>query len=932
MKVTALLVCHNGERWLPAVISGLEASTRLPDAFLTVDTGSDDGTVALVEAAFGPGTVSLPAATTYAAAVQAGLDALPPTGDPDEWIWLLHDDANPAPDCLARLVRAAEESGEHVAVVGPKLREWPSLKRLLEVGVTMSGTGRRETGLEAGEYDQGQHDEESEVLAVNTAGMLVRRDVLEQHGFDRRLPLYGNDVDFCWRLARAGHRTVVVPDAVMFHVEAAHRGVRDGALASRPRRDERAGAMYTLLVNGSPLVLPWRVLRLFLGTLLRVLGFLVVRSPAEARDELAALRRVYGHPARIVSGRRRRRRAATVPAREVRHLLAPPWVPYRHGLDFLTDLGLALFHAAQESWSRPQDGHSLPARLVRSVAFWAVLGTFVLAFVADHGLAFGSEPLHGGALLAAPDAVAHWWHTWADSWHWIGIGSDRPGPAYLLPVALLGTLLFGNPGWVVWLVFILGVPLALLGALRFLRRVVPGQWAPLWGALTYAALPVVSGSVAQGRLGTVAAIVLLPWAATAALGLASPDEDRSWRATWRTTLGVFLLGAFAPTAYLLTLVLVLLAPWLSPVRLRRQQLVVIAGTPLLLLAPWLAGALAAPGAFVLEAGRGAVAPVHPGVWEVLTGRSGGAASAPWLLGIGVPLAALVALVRRDTRTRVVRAWLVALAAGALLLVVARVSVSVPGIPEPFRAWPGFLLLAVQAAFVLAATLAADGAVRVASDESFGWRQPVAAIAVLAALAAPVAGAAWWVLHGTDGPLHRSSVAVAPAYMGELADSRPDGATLVLRGGPSGTRSTAPVQYTVLRSDADRIGDDGVRALTEPDPGLSSAVSAMLTGSSSGIGSRLRGYGISYVYAPAPVSEKVSGALDASSGFASASAPKSDTRAWRVVGTTPAHRATPTGSMIHPALLAVQVLALLAVLVLALPTRQVRAARNPGRRS
>ena len=36
-------------------------------------------------------------------------------------------------------------------ILGPKLREWPSLRRLLELGITISGTGRRETGLERGE-------------------------------------------------------------------------------------------------------------------------------------------------------------------------------------------------------------------------------------------------------------------------------------------------------------------------------------------------------------------------------------------------------------------------------------------------------------------------------------------------------------------------------------------------------------------------------------------------------------------------------------------------------------------------------------------------------------------------------------------------------------------------------------------------------------
>ena len=120
-----------------------------------------------------------PGSTSFPAAVAARPRAAARSqGSTSEWVWILHDDANPDPGALAALLAAAAADPE-ADVLGPKLREWPSLQRLLELGVTISGTGRRETGLERGEYDQGQHDEVREVLAVNTAGMLVRRSVLE---------------------------------------------------------------------------------------------------------------------------------------------------------------------------------------------------------------------------------------------------------------------------------------------------------------------------------------------------------------------------------------------------------------------------------------------------------------------------------------------------------------------------------------------------------------------------------------------------------------------------------------------------------------------------------------------------------------------------------------------------------------------------------
>ena len=291
--VAALLVSHDGERWLPAVISGLQLQERPVDCVVAVDTGSKDHSASLLAEAF-PEVLRLPGSTSFPQAVGAGLAQLRDSGRDPEWVWILHDDANPDPRALTALLEAAREHPD-ADVLGPKLREWPSLRRLLELGVTISGTGRRETGLERGEYDQGQHDQVRTVLAVNTAGMLVRRRVLEElGGFDEQLPIFGNDIDFGWRAAAAGHRTIVAPRAVVFHAEAAHRGIRRTPLTGRHTHyQERRAALFTLLANSRTRALPLQLLRLGLGTLLRMIGFLLVRSVGDALDELAALVSFY---------------------------------------------------------------------------------------------------------------------------------------------------------------------------------------------------------------------------------------------------------------------------------------------------------------------------------------------------------------------------------------------------------------------------------------------------------------------------------------------------------------------------------------------------------------------------------------------------------------------------------------------------------------
>ncbi len=951
-RVTALLVSHEGARWLPAVLDGLAEQTRTPDRVLAVDTGSTDGSTDLLAERLGADAVrELAPRTPYGGAVTAALEALASTDGPagdgsDDWVWLLHDDSAPTPRALETLLAAAE-TDPGVDVLGPKLREWPSLRRLLEVGVTISGTGRRETGLERGEYDQGQHDQVREVLAVNTAGMLVRRSVLESLGFDRRLPLFGNDLDFGWRAARAGHRTLVVPDAVLFHVEAAHRGVRKAPLTGPHfRRGEREAALYTILVNGSAALLPFTLVRLVLGSLVRALGFLLVRSPGEALDELVAVVRVYGRPWRVWSGRRRRRQAATLSHREVRHLLAPPWLPYRHGLDFVGDLATAVAHQATdmsaarrasrggtaETGPVPAEAENLPedtgllARALSSPVFGVFAVLVVAAFVAARGLV-GSGMLSGGALLPAPGSAMDWWRTYVASVHDLGTGSSAPAAPYLLPLALAGTVLLAKAWVVVDLLFLLAVPVSAYGGFRFLRRTTGSLPAAVWGGAAYGLLPVLTGAVQQGRLGTVVAALVLPWLAHAALFLApSEDQDRRVRAAWRTALWLALLAAFAPLGLLLAaaLTVVVLAAGLVKERGRWARravwgpVVVPVAVAFVLLLPWSAAVWGDRGlaAWLLEAGlpaRGLTRSVGP--LDVLFGRPA-AQGGPWWLGLGVLVAAVAALLRPDTRAPVVRAWLVAvlgLVAASALSGVA-VTPATSEISQPV--WLGLPLLLAQAALVAAVAIAGAGVRTLLTGVSFGWRQPVGAALVVLALLTPVAGLGWWVVTGSAGPIDRGPAATVPPYMSEAALAEPDRGVLVVRGDRA-----RGFDHLLLRGRWLSIGDESVLPTAEDQSRLTDLVGALVTAPTADDVDRLAAFGVGFVYAPAPADGLLAGNLDTLSGTTRASAPRG-ARAWQLQVPGGHEAVDAEGSAARPWLLGVQALALVVAGAQAAPTRRV----------
>lgn len=359
--VTAVLVAHDGARWLPDALAGLLGQERPVQNVMAADTGSADDSAQLLTDALGPDRVlHLARRTGFGAAVDEAArtaavltpDDLPylkrpsgwdpvsrtwrddaydmpelPHGEPVQWLWLLHDDCAPEPGALAELLRVAD-SDEYAAVIGPKLRGWYDRKQLLEAGVSIANSGRRWTGLDRREQDQGQHDQIRTVLSVSSAGMLIRRDVFEElGGFDRRLPLMRDDVDLCWRAHSAGHRVLVAPGAVLRHAEASARERRTVDCAGRsvtsPHRVDKAGAVYTLLTNARGVALPYVLLRVVLGTLLRTLAYLVGKVPGQAVDEVMGLFQVLLRPERIIAGRRRRSRRA-VEAGELRPLFPPP--------------------------------------------------------------------------------------------------------------------------------------------------------------------------------------------------------------------------------------------------------------------------------------------------------------------------------------------------------------------------------------------------------------------------------------------------------------------------------------------------------------------------------------------------------------------------------------------------------------------------------
>jgi GT2 family glycosyltransferase len=900
--VTAVVVAHDGARLLPGLIQAVREQTHPVHRAVGVDTGSRDRSGATLtellgqDAVFGmePDTgfgAAVARALRHPAARTPGPESGPDTEPPAEWIWLLHDDCEPAADALEQLLRAASR-GRSTAVLGPKLMDMSNRRVLREVGVSTDRAGRRITGIEPGEIDQGQHDGSRTVLAVSSAGMLIRRDVWDQvGGYDPSLPLFRDDIDFCWRVHAAGYDVRVITDAVVYHRELSARQFRKTpAAGNHPRMVDRRSALYVFAVN-LPL---WPMLGLvaggIAGSLVRAAYFLLTKQQRKAAAHLGAVAWLLRHPVLLWRARRRRARD-----RQHAYAILRPLLPRSRTLARLAeqasnllsrgsgyDTG-GLHHAIVDE---PDDDMPLPEtdsvlrRVLTSPGVLLFAGLAVVALVAERSLTgpavTGSGTLGGGALVPAWGSAGALWHEYLAGYHDAGIGSTASTPPYVGVVAALATLLGSKP-WLAVDVLLLGcVPAAGMTAFLATRRVTQVLAARVWIAATYALLPVAMGAVAAGRIGTATAFVLLPLVAIMIGRMRAGPPRAARRAAWAAGLLIAIAAAFVPLiwpiAVLAALAVVAASRWLG---LRAAvNAVIVAAVPAAVLVPWTFHLVTTPSAFFLEAGvpRPGLAAAGLRPESLLLLSPGGPGLPPAWVTAGLVLPAFCALLARRRMTLVCTGWGIALAGLVIALGVSRVRVTPPQGGTAVSAWPGIAIAVAAAGLLLAAAPLIEAAGRTlgpAADLAAGrvprtGRRVLFAVAGFAvAASAPLLAAGYWLVAGVDGPVAAASPQILPAFVAASSAGPDRNRTLVLR------RDGGALSYTVLRDTDPPLGEPELPETSSSTRALAGVVASLDTaggGDAGDTGQALSQFDIGYVLLPAPIDQALAQQLDAAAGL------------------------------------------------------------------
>ncbi|MFC8599341.1 glycosyltransferase, partial [Isoptericola sp. NPDC057191] len=516
VTVTAVVVTRGRTPFLDATLDALAHQERAADEVVVVDVGAAESTahpdLRLGGARFvaASGVRSLGEAVDRANAVVG----VPETG----WLWILHDDSAPDPDALARLLRAVEHSSA-VAVAGCKQRRWPvdpdgtpaaEASMLVEVGSTVSPLGRRMTGIDDTEIDQGQHDAREDVLAVGLAGALVRAHVwAELGGTDPELGPFGDGLDLCRRARLAGHRVVVVPDAVVRHAQASLLGLRGRPNATpdleTSRYARRRSQLYLRLVDAPLPLLPFVWLAILLWAPFAAMYRLALKRPAQARDELVA---AVVTALRLVPLYRARRRAART-RRLPRRVLAPLLGTWRQVLAERRDARLARAEAQRARWA-PTDLEradlrrlARTRRVVLGVVLVAVVALDVALFGPWQGVLADGGRVVGGGLLPAPGSVGDVWEAATSGWVRDGLGVRAAADPLLVPLTAFAVLAGGGLQTAVNAVVVAALPLAALGGWFAAGSLTRSVVVRAVAALAWAAAPGFLASLGSGRLGAV---------------------------------------------------------------------------------------------------------------------------------------------------------------------------------------------------------------------------------------------------------------------------------------------------------------------------------------------------------------------------------------------------------------------------------------------
>ncbi len=543
--VVAAIVVHQPCPWLEEVVTSLASQDypNLQTLFFVTSSTSSASTASTFETEIIRHT--LPAAVIRQVEGNPGYGPLMNevsrlVEGESGFFCFMHDDVALDSNAISSMIEEMFRS--NAGVVGPKIVMWDDVSVLQSVGLGADRIGDISPIVEQGEKDQEQHDAVRDVFLVPSACMLVRADLFREiGGFSPDMPLFGEDLDFCWRTHLSGARVLVVPTARARHrkeMDATRSVATMSALEARHR-------VRTVATLSGRVQLPVVLVQLLLMAIARLVIGVFNGTFRQAQASLRASIAVVFDARYIIRRRAEVRPYRRVPAAEI------------HDLQSRGSARLWAF--IRKRRSRVQEISGLTTANLANPKSRFVGATALIVFAL---IIFGSRGLIGGGVASvgeflpmrsaseSPTAlissvVSGWWQA--------GFGQASANPTGIVLLAIAGIAVLGRIG----AVQILAVVGALFVGCMGMWQVASGFFgsrARMIGLLVYAAVPVPYVAIAQGRFGVLTCYAALPWMLRLFVRAGQRPDGAHKTQVWAlTVLFGAMVCAFEPTFIVLVI-------------------------------------------------------------------------------------------------------------------------------------------------------------------------------------------------------------------------------------------------------------------------------------------------------------------------------------------------------------------------------------------
>jgi GT2 family glycosyltransferase len=244
LDVIVIILNWNKPELSRKAVESVRIPSSLEGQIIVADNGSSDDSLEVFKGIVGIDVLPLDCNYGFAQGYNLAVDYARKKYRP-RYLLLLNNDAQLEEKALENLY-SQRERGD---ILSPKIY-YGDRKTLWACGGKLRLRQGRAKNIGQGEADQGQYDRQEEVDFASGCALWLDSRVLDKVPlFAPEFVSYFEDVDFCYRAAKAGFRIRFVPEAVVYHEVSRTGGNEFGLHQSRIRWRNR---LLMVLRNGQP--------------------------------------------------------------------------------------------------------------------------------------------------------------------------------------------------------------------------------------------------------------------------------------------------------------------------------------------------------------------------------------------------------------------------------------------------------------------------------------------------------------------------------------------------------------------------------------------------------------------------------------------------------------------------------------------------------